>query len=303
MPPAIVLVLVAGWIERTYFGKPLQPTPPQVDTVSKSEWIDRTVSDAVVIEADPEPFEGVAEELGASPRALQRVRDDTVFRSSDDEAWFQIWMTLRSDANRVERAAVREVSFAELFGQPRSFRGRLVKIRGTIHRLQRVAAPPNQFNIEGYWQAWLEPQDGPASPIVVYFLNIPEGFPEGMNIREPVEVVGYFFKRWAYAATDTVRLAPLVMARQPIWRPDLPKASDVNALSTYALITMGALVALTFFGIRLANRAPQKVARQEPTDLTTTLSNIELFSTSQALQRLSETEQGIDPDQTEEKLQ
>jgi succinate dehydrogenase/fumarate reductase flavoprotein subunit len=63
------------------------------------------------------------------------------------------------------------------------------------------------------------------------------------------------------------------------------------------------LVALTFFGIRLANRAPQKVARQEPTDLTTTLSNIELFSTSQALQRLSETEQGIDPDQTEEKLQ
>ena len=200
-------------------------------------------------------------------------------------------MTLRSDANRVERAAVREVSFAELFGQPRSFRGRLVKIRGTIHRLQRVAAPPNQFNIEGYWQAWLEPQDGPASPIVVYFLNIPEG------------VVGYFFKRWAYAATDTVRLAPLVMARQPIWRPDLPKASDVNALSTYALITMGALVALTFFGIRLANRAPQKVARQEPTDLTATLSNIELFSTSQALQRLSETEKGIDPDQTEEKLQ
>ena len=53
MPPALVLFLTLGWIERTYLRPPSAP-PPQVDTTLKSAAVERTVGDAVVIEAEPE---------------------------------------------------------------------------------------------------------------------------------------------------------------------------------------------------------------------------------------------------------
>ena len=39
------------------------------------------------------------------------------------------------------------------------------------------------------------------------------------ELNEDVEFTGYFFKRWAYRAKDGTRLAPLVLARAPVWTP------------------------------------------------------------------------------------
>lgn len=297
MPPAMVLLLVAGWLERRYFGPPPRVEPPQVDTVVRGELVDRTIPDAVVIEADPEPFIGNADELAASPDALERVRDDTVFRPADEEAWFQVWMTLRSgDMRAYRKSNARRVSFTELFGQPRSFRGRLVAFRGTIRRLQQVEAPANRYDIENYWQAWLEPEGGPASPIVVYFLRIPAGFPHGMRIHEPVEVVGYFFKRWAYAATDAVRLAPLVLALEPAWRQQPAGRRGNDPIGTAALLTIAALVLLTLAGIRAAGGGPtRRRPPAEPRDLATALADVEACSTEESLRRLADAARNREP--------
>lgn len=292
MPPAIVLFLSLSWIERAYLRPQPPPAPPQVDTVLKSAAVERTVDGAVVIEAEPEPFVAEADEVGASPSSLEKVRDDTVFRPGDDEAWFQIWMTLRSaDMAALRRANPRQVSFAELFGQPRSFRGRLVRFSGTVHRLQKVQAPPNDYDINRYWQAWVEPDDGPASPIVVYFLELPAGMPEGMKLREPVDVIGYFFKRWAYQATDTIRTAPLVMALEPIWKPHKPPAPGGTSAGSYALLAMAALVALTLLGLRFANTGSSRRQPPPPDDLSATLADVELFSPEKALQKIAAEEQ------------
>jgi hypothetical protein len=295
MPPAIVLFLALGWIERTWLRPPAPPPVPQVDTRLPGATIERTVDDAVVIEAEPEPFVAEADEVGASASALAEVRDDTVFRSGDEEAWFQIWMTLRSgDAEALRRSNARSVSFIELFGQPRSFRGRLVRFKGTVHRLQKVAAPPNDYDITGYWQAWVEPDGGPASPIVVYFLRLPEGMPEGMRIREPVEVVGYFFKRWAYEAKDAIRRAPLVMALEPVWTPLPPPPPGGTAVGAYALVAMAGLVAATLFAIRLAGRGALHKHTAEPDNLTAALAGVETVSPSEALARLAAAEQAAE---------
>ena len=252
---------------------------------------DPALADAVVIAADPELPPGDADEYGASVHALAQVRDDTVFRGAEEEAWFQIWMTLRSaDTRSLARSSVRRVSFTELFGQPRSYRGRLVRFRGTLHRLEKLTAPANDYDIKDYWQGWLEPEGGPVSPIVVYFLRLPEGMPHGMKISEQVDVVGYFFKRWAYAATDTVRIAPLVLALEPIWKPR-PAGSPVgNSIGTVALVTMAAVVLLTMLGIRAAGNGPGRRQSPPPTDLSTTLSDVELFSPDEALRRMAEAE-------------
>ena len=102
--------------------------------------------------------------------------------------------------------------FTEVFGQPKSFRGRSVRIKGTLRGLEKLRAPANDYGIDDYFQGWLEPAGGPASPVIVHFRDVPEGMPLGLEISEPVVVSGCFLKNMAYRARDGVRVAPLLVA-------------------------------------------------------------------------------------------
>jgi hypothetical protein len=295
MPPALIAMLVLGWVERSWFASPPAAVRPQVDTTMADVPADPNLADAVIIAAEPDLPPGDADEYGASVHSLARVRDDTVFRGAEEEAWFQIWMTLRStDTRSLAQSSARRVSFTELFGQPLSYRGRLVRFRGTLHRLEKMVAPVNEYDIKDYWQGWLEPEGGPVSPIVVYFLRLPDGMPHGMKISEQVDVVGYFFKRWAYAATDTVRIAPLVLALEPVWKPR-PASPANNPIGTVALVTMAAVVLLTMLGIRAAGSGARQRQPPPPVDLATTLSDVELFSPDEALRRMAAAESEPSP--------
>ena len=301
MPPALVGMLVLGWLERTWFARSGPPPAAQVDTRLRDRAADAGPADQVIIELPPEPPPGDPDEYGAPVEALAQVRDDTMFRGAEQEAWFQTWLTLRSsDSRSLARAAVRRVGFSELYGQPRSYRGRLVRFRGTLRRLEKMEAPENAYDIRDYWQGWLEPEGGPVSPIVVYFLRLPAGMPHGMKIDEPVDVVGYFFKRWAYAATDTVRIAPLVLALEPIWKPRPADDGAARAVGTAALVTIGAVVLLTALGIRLAGRGPGRRPAPGPADLTAALADVAPFSTEESLRHLERAAHGPpDPGQEE----
>lgn len=265
MPPALAILLVAGWVERALLGPVVRPPEPQVDTVLARAPVTRTVDDAVTIEAEPassaDGAGGAAEDAAVVPRDLLRaVRDDTVFRAADGPAWFAIWRMLA--AERAGDAAVprgRDVSFAQLFEQPASYRGRRVRFAGTVRRLQEVEAAPNDDGIERTWQAWVEPADGPASPIVVYFLALPAGIPTGMRVDVPVTVDGVFFKRWAYQASDAIRLAPLVMAAEPRLAPRITSGSGTSTIVGWALVSIVGMVAVTGTALALgARRRPRR---------------------------------------------
>lgn len=291
MPPAIVVILVLGWVERAWLRPPPPPPAPQIDTRLNNRLDDGAVADAVLIEPESAPLATAvdgdrADSLGASTASLDRVRDDTVFRSEDRDAWFEIWQTLR-DHGPPAAATARRVSFSELYNQPRSFRGRPVAIAGTLHRLERVAAPENDQGIDGYWQGWLEPDGGPASPVVVYFLTLPSGMPEGLSIAETVDVTGYFFKRWAYAAKDTVRSAPMIMAATPRWTPRPDSRPAANSIGALALGTMAAVVMLTLLGIRLADRGRRRPP-PATADIGSALAGADIVSTEESLRRLAD---------------
>jgi hypothetical protein len=53
---------------------------------------------------------------------------------------------------------------------------------------------------------------------------------------------------------------------------------------------MAAIMVLTLLGIRAAGRGPGRRQPSPPTDLSATLSNVELFSTDEALRRMAEAE-------------
>lgn len=301
MPPAIVAVLLLSWIEQVWFPRAVPPAPPKIDTSLEAVQGPRPEGEAVLIEQEPEPFVPAAEELGASPTALARIRDDSYFRKEEEEAWIQTWLTLRSgDPRSFERAGARTVSFSELFGQPVSFRGRLVRVQGTLKRLERIKAPKNDYDVTHYYEGWLEPADGVSAPIVLHFLRLPEGMPLGLKIDEPVDVVGYFFKRYAYNARDKPRVAPLVMALQPFWTPQPQLQPGGTSLGTLALATMAAIVGGTALAIWLANRRPPTRTADATTDLNDALADVEPFSVRDALGRLAATPSDMSPARPED---
>ncbi len=289
MPAALAVLVVLTWVERTWFPRVDPPAAPAVDTRLEAVRGPRPDGDAVLIEPEPEPFAAQDGALGAPASSLAKVRDDTFFRDADTEAWEQTFVTLReAGVERLRRAEASRVSFGELFGQPRSFRGRLVRLRGTLHRLERLKAPENHYGFDDYWQGWLELEGGPATPVVVHCLRLPEGMPSGMKIREPVEITGYFLKRYAYAAADDVRVAPLVMVLEPVRRPPSPAVTGASSLGTWAIVSMAALFAATVLGIRLAGRPTGRREASPPVDLSAALAGHEPFSAAEALRRLGD---------------
>lgn len=267
MPPGAVLLLFGLWIEHTFFRQPSGSPPQQMDTRlpgGPRGMTDGIVSDAVVMEPDPEPFPGNLPTPRAAPAEfLEKVRDDTVFREADSDAWFALWRSLQEcDPAEIDRAAGPAVGFTELFGQPQSFRGKPIRLRGTLRRLQRVEAAANTAGISGYWQGWLDPEGGPPSPIVIYFLALPDSIQPGTRLVEPVEVVGYFFKRWAYQATDTIRTAPLVLSLEP--DPLTPPARPPEGNIAGILLWTGGILSMFVFAVIVLQRFQRKPPRRWP---------------------------------------
>jgi hypothetical protein len=277
----VPIVLLAAWAERAWLGPTAPPPPSPIDTILGRGPVTRTIDDGITIEAPPAieaPIGGAASgetsaavsaalETLADPADLALVRDDTVFRSADQRAWFTIWGRLQTEAAAGSKPRGRKVTFAQLFSQPRSFRGRMVRIAGTIRRLQEVPAPSNAIGIDRYWQAWLDPAGGPSSPVVVYFLSLPPGTPTGMRVDVPAIVDGVFFKRWAYQASDAIRLAPLLLSTEPQSPPRITSGRGSSTIVGWALFSIAGLIATTWLVLRFAAaNPPQKQRHPASTD-------------------------------------
>ncbi|MCC6493329.1 MAG: hypothetical protein IT424_09930 [Pirellulales bacterium] len=111
--------------------------------------------------------------------------------------------------------------------------GELFLVEGIARRAVRIVVEPPVGELTHYYELEIFPRDSQNQPVVCCAARLPEGFPTGDQIREPVQVAGIFFKRWLYvrrpaAAPDRSpplpeRLAsPLLLAAQPL---RLPRAS------------------------------------------------------------------------------
>jgi hypothetical protein len=298
MPPAVIAVIALELFTRSA-GQPGPQPEPQVDTRLEVVAGPPPAADEVVIIPDDEPPVARREELSASTTSLGRVRDATFFRQADEDAWLESLLTLKGYEGR-SLPPPQEVGFTEIFGQPKSFRGRSVRFRGTLRRLEQLRAPDNNYSINDYWQGWLEPDGGPASPVIVHFLELPEGLATGMEIQEPVIIDGCFFKNMAYRAADGVRVAPLLLARAPT-RPAV-KAVGSEAgwwdlsLAVIGVVTMLALVGTIAIGFLASGR--KRRALPQAGDLDAALAGVETVSIGDLLRRVAADEEarGRQPD-------
>lgn len=195
---------------------------------------------------------------------LAAIRDDSYFRNDEAKAWFALLDILRqTDEGELERRSLGRVAYVQLFRQPNTYRGELVTVVGTVRRAHRLSAPKNDVGIERYYQLWLQPADNPSSPMVIYCLGLPEGFPTGMGLAEDVRITGFFFKRWAYRAADTLRTAPTLLAKTVVWSPAAtmpadvpPDPSNLPWIVAAALLLSGLVVGYVYYRTRPTPRGP-----------------------------------------------
>jgi hypothetical protein len=185
---------------------------------------------------------------GVHAQYLDAVRDDTVFRAPESDAWFHLLELLEKNTDeRLASASSGPVGYLQLDRQPQAYRGRLVTVSGTARSATEVTAPENSYGIERYYQIWVQPQRSDPELIVVYTLHVPLDFPLGKELDQPISAVGFFFKRWAYPSRSGILTAPLVLARSIQWTPSEPTA-PTESLEEQALLAAAAaaLFALCF---------------------------------------------------------
>lgn len=192
---------------------------------------------------------GLGQNPPLSDAQLETVQDDSPLRRAEMEAWRRLLQVLHETEERdLRKRSEGLVSYGQLFQQSKAYRGRLVTVRGQLRRALRAGMPQNPWGQEHYYQTWLQPDDQPANPIQIYCLQLPEGFPLGMEIDESVEITGFYFKRAAYQAQDGLRTAPTLAAKTVRWRPRQSLVPNPEPLTGVPLVVLLAVVGLLGVG-------------------------------------------------------
>jgi hypothetical protein len=207
---------------------------------------------------------------GVRPEWFASIRDNTPSSQAEQACTLPLLDVLqRTDLEKLRKASLGRITYAQLFRQPREYRGQLVTVSGTIRAAHRVELSKNQYGIPEYHQVWLYPIDNRFQPIVVYCLSLPKGFPSGDKIAEEGEVTGFFLKRWAYPTKDEIYLAPTLLAKTLQWqrRPVAAQGepTDVRWLSL-TIAVAAALAMLTAWLIYVRTRTTRQVLSDSPFD-------------------------------------
>jgi hypothetical protein len=187
---------------------------------------------------------------GVTAADFAGVRDDTPSTHADQAGSLHLLEILsKHDEKTLREASVGYITYAQLLRQPNHYRGRLATVSGIARRVNRIDLPKNDYGIADYYQVWLFPTDNPISPMVVYCLQLPEGFPTGMELSQEAEVTGFFFKLWAYESKDALRVAPTLLAKtlqwnkRPVMEPEPPGDKRMTPLTVCVAAALAMLLA------------------------------------------------------------
>lgn len=240
----------ADGLSKNLSGGDQTPVDNRLEPAAPREEVPGTFVSPLNVTSESEPTGTSRYFPGVRPELLTAIADDTIFRYDERHAWFNLLDVLnKAQQEGLRRASTGRASYAQLFKQSGDYRGELVTVVGTIRRAHPITAPRNDYGIEKYYQTWLQPDDNRASPMVVYCLKLPDGFPTGMHVAEEVEITGFFFKRWAYRARDSLRTAPTLLAQTVDWRRRAPAAGRGPTDTFSLLMIFGAALILSLSAV------------------------------------------------------
>ncbi|QDV53009.1 hypothetical protein [Gimesia fumaroli] len=135
--------------------------------------------------------------------------------------------------------------FPDIFKNSNRYKGRLVTLTGRVRKLIHYPAEKNEYGIKTLYEAWLFTDDSQQNPTVVVCTDVPpelkDGLPKGTDVIDHVTVTGYLFKMYVYNAQDATRVAPLILAGQLEWTPQVV---DEKGSLLFSQILAGTLIIL-----------------------------------------------------------
>jgi hypothetical protein len=205
---------------------------------------------------------------GVKPEWFASIRDNTPSSQGEQACTFPLFDVLqKADLDKLHKASLGRITYAQLFRQPKEYRGRLVTVSGTIRAVHRIELPKNPYGIPEYHQVWLYPIDNQFQPIVVYCLSLPKGFPSGDKLAEDGEVTGFFLKRWAYPTKEEMYVAPTLLAKTLEWqKPGMtPQEEPIDVRWVSLAIAAAVILAtLTAWLIYVRTRPTKLVSPDSP---------------------------------------
>jgi hypothetical protein len=135
--------------------------------------------------------------------------------------------------------------FVDMFKNPKLFQGMSIQLKGHARKIIKYPAGENDFGIKHLYECWLYTEDSQSNPAVIISTQIPEGLPLGEEITDSVEalsVTGIFYKNYIYSAQDTIRRAPMILAREIHWNPVKPVIKKSYSNQTILIISFSFLV-------------------------------------------------------------
>lgn len=177
---------------------------------------------------------------GLTPEMLDVVKDNSPIFPKEKRLAMKIWNQLNGmSVEEIEKASLGKVLFAQYFKQPETYRGSVIRIRGTVRRVVRqemprslIKSPENPqcaeepdfgYEFDHYFELWIQPDDNAAEPVLMNALEVPEELPIDQDIYVPVVIDGVFFKLYLYEGQDTLYSEPMFYAKSALWYRDLEK--------------------------------------------------------------------------------
>ncbi|MCR9291637.1 MAG: hypothetical protein NXI32_02890 [bacterium] len=156
------------------------------------------------------------------------LADGTPWRRSEMLA-FHRWLERASqlaDDQATSPSAIPLLSTLQLESEHETFRGRMIRYRGSLRRAERmeperigdaesVVSRATQALDDSYWVLWVRGEDQATQPVAIYAdASVAGGIAshiEGQHYPE-MEVTGIVAKRLAYASESGVQVAPTIFA-------------------------------------------------------------------------------------------
>lgn len=197
----------------------------------------------------PELYEAAARELDRW--LLESLRDAAPWRKSEQLAFWRLLLK-RAVAERGAASVTPPlVSTRQLESATDVYRGREVRFRGTVRRVQQVVRSSSVLGgPSDYWLLWLRGADEALQPVAVYSVEpAVQEIARAQDADEDafpfIEVTALVGKRLAYGSEAGVQVAPTLFASQLHWRT--PSAE----VTTAALPSVTSQRILVAFGVGL----------------------------------------------------
>ena len=177
-------------------------------------------------------------------------------------------------------------AFVDLFQFPEKYVGKPVRLKGHARKYRSYPMEENDYGIEMLHELWLYTDDSQQNPSVIVCTEIPDDFPTQDAVIEGVEVSGFFFKMYVYGAQDTVRFAPMLLAKTVNYNPPLALGltSPIPTGAYVAAVLVLLVIIVTLWRISLGDRK----SRKELLKHTQTTGEVDLASLEQEMSAAEE---------------